>query len=76
MEEIDKKIADLEVRVQNQQEIIEKLINYLGVDFSKNPKQVLNQALLESLESFQNLSIHIDEEAPSLIELKALMKKK
>lgn len=36
MEDLEKKIADLEVQVQNQQETIEKLINYLEVDFLKS----------------------------------------
>ena len=40
--DLEKRIADLEVQVQNQQKQFEKLINYLGVDFSKSPKQVLN----------------------------------
>lgn len=75
-EELNKKIADLEMQVQNQQKMIEKLISYLGVDFSKSSKQVLSQVLKKATsevlnqEFGQNLLIHIDSKSPSLIALR------
>lgn len=42
---IERRIADLERQVQGQQ----KVIDYLHVDVSKNPRQVLSQAVQDAL---------------------------
>ena len=59
--DLEKRIADLEVQVQNQQKQFDKLINYLGVDFSKSPKQVLNKELQKiSQEEYQSIPIQLN----------------